>query len=116
MILFTGRWVVPLRWALLRDFYGSIIANQSVTLNTGATIDCGRAIGLNAAVTLDTNTINTGNCISSITVPPPTIPEPATLTLVGTGIIAAGTTAWNTTFGGLGLAGALAGIRRRMRR
>src|SRR5450755_2395193 len=43
-------------------FYGSIIADASVTLNTGATIDCGRAIALNGAVTMDTNTIDTGNC------------------------------------------------------
>ena len=30
------------------DFYGSVIADQSITLNTGATINCGRAIALNA--------------------------------------------------------------------
>lgn len=39
-------------------FAGNIIADQSVTLNTSATILCGRAIGLNAAVTMDTNTIS----------------------------------------------------------
>jgi len=39
-------------------FAGNIIANQSVTLNTSATILCGRAIALNAAITLDTNTIS----------------------------------------------------------
>lgn len=93
-------------------FYGSVIADQSITLNTTATIDCGRAIALNAAVTLDTNTINTGNC-ASITTP---TPEPATLSLVSTGVVAAGATAWNSTFAGLGLAGTLAAIRRRMRR
>src|SRR5450755_4007692 len=57
-------------------FYGSIIADASVTLNTGATIDCGRAIALNAAVTMDTNTVDTGNCMTSTTTP-----EPATLSL-----------------------------------
>jgi hypothetical protein len=93
------------------DFYGSVIADQSVTLNTLATIDCGRAIALNAAVTMDTNTVSTGNCAG--TTP---IPEPATLSLVSTGAIAAGATAWNSTFAGLGLAGALATIRRRMPR
>ena len=41
-------------------FYGSVIAGASVTLNTGATINCGRAIALNAAVTMDTNTVDTG--------------------------------------------------------
>src|SRR5450631_2040657 len=44
------------------DFYGSVIADQSVTLNTGADINCGRAIALNGAVTMDTNNINTSNC------------------------------------------------------
>lgn len=39
-------------------FAGNIIADQSVTLNTGARILCGRAIALNAAVTLDTNVIS----------------------------------------------------------
>jgi len=39
-------------------FIGNIIADQSITLNTTATILCGRAIALNAAVTMDTNTIS----------------------------------------------------------
>ena len=39
-------------------FGGNILADQSITLNTGATILCGRAIALNAAVTLDGNTIS----------------------------------------------------------
>ena len=94
------------------DFYGSVIAAQSVTLTTGVTIDCGRAIALNAAVTMDTNTVDTGNC-SSLNVG---TPEPATLSLVSTGAVAAGATAWNSTFGSLGLAGAFAAIRRKMRR
>jgi hypothetical protein len=93
------------------DFYGSIIADASVTLNTGANINCGRAIALNGAVTMDTNNIDTGNCASA-----PTTPEPGTLSLLGTGLIAAGAAAPSSTFSGLGLAGALAAIRRRMRR
>lgn len=39
-------------------FAGNIIADQSITLNTTATILCGRAIALNAAVTMDTNTLS----------------------------------------------------------
>ncbi|MGI4878412.1 MAG: ice-binding family protein [Janthinobacterium lividum] len=39
-------------------FAGNIISNQSITLNTGAKILCGRAIALNAAVVLDTAVIS----------------------------------------------------------
>jgi type VI secretion system secreted protein VgrG len=39
-------------------FAGNILADQSVTLNNSARILCGRAIALNAAVTMDTNTIS----------------------------------------------------------
>lgn len=38
-------------------FAGNILADQSITMNTTAKILCGRAIALNAAVTLDTNTL-----------------------------------------------------------
>jgi autotransporter-associated beta strand protein len=38
-------------------FYGNILADQSITVNSGATIN-GRAMAINAAVTLDSNTIN----------------------------------------------------------
>ncbi len=39
-------------------FLGNIIADASISLNTGATIICGRAIALNAAVTMQGNTIS----------------------------------------------------------
>jgi type VI secretion system secreted protein VgrG len=39
-------------------FAGNILADQSITLNSTAKILCGRAIALNAAVTMDTNTIS----------------------------------------------------------
>ena len=39
-------------------FAGNILADQSITLTTTAKILCGRAIALNAAVTMDTNTIS----------------------------------------------------------
>lgn len=38
-------------------FAGNILADQSITSNTGATITCGRALAQNGAVTLDSNTI-----------------------------------------------------------
>lgn len=39
-------------------FAGNILADQSITLNTTAKILCGRALALNGAVTMDTNTIS----------------------------------------------------------
>ena len=44
-------------------FAGNILADQSITLNSGADILCGRAIALNAAVTMDTNTISNNNTL-----------------------------------------------------
>jgi type VI secretion system secreted protein VgrG len=42
-------------------FAGSILAFASITLDTGASIDDGRALALNGAVTLDDNLIDAGN-------------------------------------------------------
>jgi len=42
-------------------FAGNILADQSITLNTGADILCGRAIALTGAVTLDDNRISNNN-------------------------------------------------------
>jgi type VI secretion system secreted protein VgrG len=78
-------------------FEGNILADQSITLNTGATIDCGRALAQNGAVTMDTNTVSTG-CLgtgletsggldASGTESAPTIPEPASITLLGSGLV-----------------------------
>jgi len=86
-------------------FLGNIIAGTgSVGLNTGATIVCGRAISLIAAVTLDNNTIsgdctNSGNYDTGLTDygslgfsggsdESNVVPEPATLTLLATGMAA----------------------------
>ena len=81
------------------DFYGNIIADQSITLATDADINCGRAIALNGAVTMDTNTINTGNCAGGTG----TTPEPGTIGLLATGgAMAAGANSSNFSFWGLG--------------
>ena len=40
------------------SFIGNILAQTSITLNTGATLLCGRALARTGAVTLDTNTIS----------------------------------------------------------
>jgi hypothetical protein len=45
-------------------FAGNILADQSITFNTSANLLCGRAIALNAAVTLDGNTIS-NDCLNA---------------------------------------------------
>ena len=88
------------------SFLGNILASESVTLTTEADIVCGRAFALNGAVTLDTNDIS-AICDESISrglggglefnengeVVPASgnsnvIPEPATMLLLGSGIVA----------------------------
>ena len=73
-------------------FEGNIIANQSITLTTGAHIVCGRAIALNGAVTLDSNIISNecgegdfGNGDSGGG--NSTVPEPSSMALLSTGMI-----------------------------
>jgi type VI secretion system secreted protein VgrG len=60
-------------------FAGSVIASQSVTLNTTASIACGRAIALNAAVTMDSNVLSVGCTDETVG----GVPEPGTLALAG---------------------------------
>lgn len=85
-------------------FAGNILALDSITLNNTATILCGRAIALNAAVTMDTNTVsdtcaNGGDYGSDRTdfgssgfsgsgggTPTPA-PEPTALALFGSGMV-----------------------------
>lgn len=90
-------------------FEGNILALASITLNTGATIDCGRALAQTGAVTMDNNTISigctgvtgetnsnglsgtelsfdtSGNVVTSGgTVVTPAVPEPSALLLLAT--------------------------------
>jgi hypothetical protein len=68
------------------DFLGSILADQSITLTTGADITHGRALALNGAVTLGTNTISNADCDNNGPVPA-AVPEPGSLLLLGSGLI-----------------------------
>jgi len=63
-------------------FAGNILALTSITLNTTASIQCGRALARNGAVTLDTNnvSIDTEGCETST--PGGTVPEPSTASLL----------------------------------
>ena len=65
------------------SFMGTIIADQSITLTTGANIVCGRAIALVGAVTLDGNNI-LNQCANGGTAdfPPTVVPEPSTVSLL----------------------------------
>jgi type VI secretion system secreted protein VgrG len=55
------------------SFVGTIMAQASVTMNTGATLE-GRALARTAAVTLDTNVISEPLCVAPSPPPPPPAP------------------------------------------
>jgi type VI secretion system secreted protein VgrG len=81
-------------------FAGNILADQSITLNTAASILCGRAIALNGAVTMDTNRISNDNTLQDFGSgrsdfgsygfsggrATPVIPAPGAFLLVGSGL------------------------------
>ena len=48
------------------DFAGSLMAHESITLNTGATVSGGRVLALNGAVTLDTTLITVPEASSAL--------------------------------------------------
>jgi hypothetical protein len=57
------------------SFVGTIMAQASVTMTTGATLE-GRALARTAAVTLDTNVISEPPCAAPPPPPPPSPPPP----------------------------------------
>ena len=75
------------------SFQGNILALTSISLNTGATIGCGRALANTGAVNMDTNTFSI-DCLANglsggLTGIPTPIPEPETyaLMLAGLGLV-----------------------------
>jgi hypothetical protein len=84
------------------NFAGTIMATQSVTLDTGASLQ-GRALALNGAVTLDSNTITVPTC--SALPPPPvtttTLATTTTTTLATTTTTTAGAATTTTAPGGV---------------
>jgi len=68
---------------------GSILAIDSVTLTTGASVTCGRAIAMSGAVTMDTNTVSTV-CSGSNT----PIPEPSSMLVLAVGLASAAAVRW----------------------
>ena len=71
-------------------FAGNILALTSITLNTGATITCGRALAQNGAVTLDTNIISIDTLGCEAGASTSGVPEPATMALSGLGLLGLG--------------------------
>lgn len=88
------------------SFAGNILAQASITLNTGATIICGRALARTAAVTMDSNTISidcnvevegidttgrddfgSGGFSGDDELDVAAVPEPATNALMGLGLL-----------------------------
>ena len=77
-------------------FAGNILAAESITLTTNATIRCGRALASSGAVTMDSNTVSInagcetisspGSSSSSSSSGGPAIPDPGTATLLGLGL------------------------------
>ncbi|MEP6715313.1 MAG: ice-binding family protein [Terriglobia bacterium] len=66
-------------------FQGNILALASITLNTGATIGCGRALARNGAVTLDTNNVSSDTEGCETTVGVGAVPEPGSAFLFASG-------------------------------
>jgi hypothetical protein len=67
-------------------FAGNILALTSITLNTGANIQCGRALARNGAVTLDTNDVSIDTAGCETAVGGITAPEPGTAPLLALGL------------------------------
>lgn len=69
------------------SFAGNILALTSITMNTGASIDCGRALAQTGSVTLDSNRVSgdTRGCDAGTTTS--AVPEPNTAIMLSTGLL-----------------------------
>ena len=67
-------------------FEGNILALTSISLDTGATIGCGRALARNGQVSMDDNvvSIDPGVCTTAAG---GVVPEPGSVTLLGSGLL-----------------------------
>jgi hypothetical protein len=63
-------------------FAGNILALTSISLNTGANIQCGRALARNGAVTMDTNNVSIDTAGCETTAGGSAVPEPSTASLL----------------------------------
>ena len=68
-------------------FTGNILALTSITLNTGASIECGRALARNGAVTTDTNDVSIDTAGCEATTGGSAVPEPGTAMLLSMGLL-----------------------------
>jgi hypothetical protein len=63
-------------------FAGNILALTSISLNTGANIQCGRALARNGSVTMDTNNVSIDTAGCETTAGGSAVPEPSTASLL----------------------------------
>ncbi|MBC8039875.1 MAG: DUF3494 domain-containing protein, partial [Opitutaceae bacterium] len=68
-------------------FAGNLLALTSITLNTGASIDFGRALAINGAVTLDSNRIDASDTDGGFCLEITPVPEPGTYGMAGCALL-----------------------------